>query len=296
MTDALATVRDFFRYAATEFTRTELFFGHGSDNAIDEAAFLVLETLSLPIDDINPWLDARLTAPERARMLDLIEKRVSTRKPAAYLLNKAYLGGAPFYVDERVLTPRSYIAEILVNPPAFFPNAEDVYSVLDLCTGSGCLAILAAHAFPNATVAGADVSADALKVAARNVADYGLETRVALKHGDLFAPLHGEKFDLIITNPPYVDAEAMSSLPAEFRAEPALALAAGDDGMDVVRRIIKEAPGHLNAGGGLLCEFGTGREILERDYPDTPFLFLDSETSEGEMFWLTCEDFPAPAR
>ena len=170
-----------------------------------------------------------------------------------------------------------------------------VHSVLDLCTGSGCLAILAAHLFPNAKIFGADISADALEVAARNVADYGLETRVTLKQGDLFAPLRSEKFDLIITNPPYVDADAMASLPVEFRAEPALALAAGVDGMDVVRRIIKEAPRHLNAGGGLLCEFGTGREILERDYPDTPFLFVDSEMSEGEMFWLACQDFPGAA-
>lgn len=291
MTAELKTVRDFLRYAVTTFTRAELYFGHGAGTAVDEAAFIVLEGLSLPIDDINPWLDARLTTAEKERLAALIDARVTTRKPAAYLLNKAYVQGLPFYVDERVIVPRSYIGEILAGEPAFLPAPQDVRSVLDLCTGSGCLAILAALNFPDAEAHASDVSADALEVAARNIADYGLEDRVTLHHGDLFEPLAGRKFDLIITNPPYVDEQAMTALPPEYRAEPALALAGGADGLDIVRRILAEAPTHLNAGGGILCEFGIGREILEEEYADLDFLWPHSEEGEGEVFWLPREGF-----
>jgi ribosomal protein L3 glutamine methyltransferase len=291
MTAELRTVRDFLRYAVTRFTRAELYFGHGAGTAVDEAAFIVLESLSLPIDDINPWLDARLTAAEKTRLSELIESRVATRKPAAYLLNKAYVQGVPFFVDERVIVPRSYIGEILAGEPAFLPAPTDVRSILDLCTGSGCLAILAAFAFPDAEVHAVDLSADALAVARRNVADHALESRVTLHEGDLFAPLGKRKFDLVLTNPPYVDAEAMAALPPEFRAEPALALAGGEDGLDIVRRILAEAPARLNAGGGLLCEFGTGREILEEEYAHFDFLWPSSEEGDGEVFWLTREGF-----
>jgi ribosomal protein L3 glutamine methyltransferase len=291
MSDDLLTVRDFFRYGVSAFTRAGLHFGHGAANVIDEAAYIVLEALALPIDDINPWLDARLTAAERERLGGLIKARVETRKPAAYLLNKAYVRGFPFYVDERVIVPRSYIGELLAVGPAFLPRTEDVRSVLDLCTGSGCLAILAAHAHPDATVDAVDISKDALAVAARNIADYGLEGRVRLIESDLFAALGARNYDLIITNPPYVDADAMAALPPEFRAEPALALAGGGDGLDIVRRILAEAPAHLSERGGLLCEFGFGRDILERDYAHLPFLWPDTEGSEGEVFWLTRADF-----
>jgi ribosomal protein L3 glutamine methyltransferase len=292
MTGDLATIRDFFRRAVTSFTRAGLVFGHGATNAIDEAAFLILEALSLPIDDINPWLDAHLTADERGRLAALIEARVKTRKPAAYLVNKAYIQSVPFYVDERVIVPRSYIGEILAGDAAFLPPAEDVGSVLDLCTGSGCLAILAAFAFPDAAVVGAELSAAALEVAARNVRDHGLEDRVMLIQGDLFAPLGARKFDLILANPPYVRAEAMTAFPPEYRAEPAMAHAGGADGLDLVRRIIADARAHLTGAGGLLCEIGSGRDILERDFPDLPFLWLDSEESEGEVFWLARADLP----
>lgn len=292
MTGDLVTIRDYFRRAVTSFNRAGLEFGHGAANAIDEAAFLILEALSLPIDDINPWLDARLTAEERGRLAALIEARVAARKPAAYLVNRAYIQGVPFYVDERVIVPRSYIGEILAGDAPFLPPAEDIGSVLDLCTGSGCLAILAALAFPEAVVAGADLSAAALEVAARNVRGHGLEGRVTLVEGDLFAPLGQRKFDLILANPPYVDAEAMAAFPPEYRAEPAMAHAGGADGLDLVRRIIIDARAHLTEGGGLLCEIGTGRDRLERDFPDLPFLWLDTEESEGEVFWLSRADLP----
>jgi ribosomal protein L3 glutamine methyltransferase len=291
MTAEFKTVRDFLRYAVSRFTRAGLCFGHGAGTALDEAAFIVLESLSLPIDDINPWLDARLTTAEKARLSELIETRVATRKPAAYLLNKAYVQGVPFYVDERVIVPRSYIGEILAAEPAFLPAPTDVRTILDLCTGSGCLAILAAFAFPDAEVHAVDLSADALAVARRNVADHGLEHRITLHEGDLFAPLGKRAFDLILTNPPYVDAQAMTALPPEFRAEPALALAGGEDGLAIVRSILAEAPARLNAGGGLLCEFGTGREILEAEYAHLDFLWPSSEEGEGEVFWLMREGF-----
>ncbi|MFN0024287.1 MAG: 50S ribosomal protein L3 N(5)-glutamine methyltransferase [Parvularculaceae bacterium] len=291
MTSGLETVRDFFRYAVSAFTTARLAFGHGATSAVDEAAYIVLEALALPIDDINPWLDARLTAPEKERLTALIADRIKTRKPAAYLLNKAYVQGLPFYVDERVIVPRSFIGEILGGNAAFLMARADVTSVLDLCTGSGCLAILAALAFPEADVHACDISADALDVARRNVADHGLEDRVMLHAGDLFAPLGRRTFDLIVTNPPYVDDAAMMALPPEFNAEPRLALAGGADGLDIVRRILAEAPARLNAGGGLLCEFGTGRDILEAEYPHLPFLWPSSHDGDGEVFWLTCEDF-----
>ncbi len=291
MTAELKTVRDFLRYAVTTFTRADLYYGHGAGTAIDEAAFIVLEALSLPVDDINPWLDARLTALEKERLAALIDARVTTRKPAAYLLGKAYVQGLPFYVDERVIVPRSYIGEILAGEPAFLPAPQDVRSVLDLCTGSGCLAILAALNFPGAEVHASDVSADALAVAARNIADFGLEDRITLHHGDLFEPLAGRKFDIIITNPPYVDEQAMTALPPEYGAEPEIALAGGADGLDIVRRILAAAPARLNADGGILCEFGTGREILEEEYAHLDFLWPQTEEGEGEVFWLTREAF-----
>lgn len=291
MTDDLLTVRDFFRFAVTEFTRAKLHFGHGATNAVDEAAFLALEALSLPIDDINPWLDARLTREERQRLRSLIDARVATRKPAAYLVNKAYIQGVPFYVDERVIVPRSYIGELLAREAEFLPAPDNVGSVLDLCTGSGCLAILAAYAYPEAEICAVDLSGAALDVARRNIDEHGMAARISLFEGDLFAPLGARKFDLILTNPPYVDAEAVASFPPEYRAEPVIAHAGGADGLDIVRRIIAEAPAHLEGKGGICCEFGTGRDILETEYPDLPFLWPDTEESEGEIFWLTREDF-----
>ena len=295
----LLTVRDFIRYGVSRFNAAGLSYGHGTSTAFDEAVFMVLETLRLPIDQLDPFVDARLTAPERQAVAEMLEARVATRKPASYLTNKAYIQGFPFYVDERVIVPRSYIGELLFSDyfgGEEFALVEDppaVERVLDLCTGSGCLAILAAQVFPEAQIDAVDLSTDALEVARRNVTDYGLEDRIALHHGDLFAPLKGRKYDVILTNPPYVDAEAMGALPPEFRQEPAMALAAGDDGMDIVRRILKEASKHLTEEGGLLCEFGTGREILEQDYPKLDFLWLETTNSFGELFWLTRDQLKA---
>lgn len=284
-TDELLTVRDFIRYGVSCFNKAGLGYGHGTDNAFDEAAYLVLETLHLPVDQLEPYLEARLTLPERAAVAKILAQRVKTRKPAAYLTRKAYIQGVPFYVDERVLVPRSFIGELLCSDEADL--AGDPASILDLCTGSGCLAVLAAHVFPDATVDAADLSPDALAVAKINVAASGCEDRITLYKGDLFKPLKGRQYDLIISNPPYVDAEAMAELPPEYRHEPKTALASGPDGLDIVRKILKEAPDYLSKNGGLLCEVGRGRYILEAEYPRLDFLWLDTETSEGEVFWLT---------
>lgn len=292
----LLTVRDFLRYGVSRFSAAGLVHGHGATTAHDEAAFLVLETLKLPVDRLDPYLDARLTTPERKAVADIIDARVRTRKPAAYLTKRTYIQGVPFYVDERVIVPRSYIGELLFGELfggdgfTLVEDPTEVESVLDLCTGSGCLAILAAQIFPNAKVDAVDLSADALEVARINVADHGLEDRVTLFQGDLFAPLKGRKYDVIITNPPYVSDESMAGLPPEYKHEPAMALAGGGvEGLDIVRKILKQAPKFLNPEGGLLCEFGTGREALDAMYPDAEFLWLETADSFGEVFWLTRE-------
>ncbi|WP_421700365.1 50S ribosomal protein L3 N(5)-glutamine methyltransferase [Ancylobacter sp.] len=299
--DDLKTVRDFVRYAVSRFAKAGIAFGHGTSEPLDEAAFMVLEGLNLPVDDLSPWLDARLTHEERLRLTDLIERRCTTRQPAAYLLGRTYIGGVPFRTDKRAIVPRSFIGELMAGELftggdySLVPQPETVGRVLDLCTGSGCLAILAAMTFPNAEIDAVDLSPEALTLAAENVAEHGLEDRVRLLEGDLFGPLQGEVYDLIITNPPYVDEEAMAALPAEYRHEPSLAFAGGPDGLDIVRRILAEAPAHLSPGGGLICEFGTGKEILQAEYPHLPFLWLDTEDSEGEVFWLSAADLTVNA-
>ncbi len=288
--DELLTLRDWLRYAVSRFSAAGLSYGHGTDTALDEAAFLILSALSLPIDQLDPWLEARLTSGERARLAALIEQRVTTRKPAPYLVNQAWIRGRPFYVDERVIVPRSYIGELLDDGlSAVVADPEAVTSVLDLCTGSGCLAILAALAFPNATVDAVDVSSEALEVAARNVADYGLEDRLTLHRSDLFSALGGRTYDLVLSNPPYVTAEAVAAFPPEYRAEPELAHLGGADGLDIVRRILKAAADHLNPDGILVVEVGRARAALETEYPSLPFLWLDTEQSEGELFALPAE-------
>jgi len=284
----LKTIRDVLRYAVTRFNKAGLEHGHGTSSVIDEAAFLILETLKLPVDDINPWAEARLTPGELKELGDLIETRITTRKPAAYLVKRVYMQGVPFYVDERVIVPRSYIGEmmakgLLSDLEVDFQAAE---SVLDLCTGSGCLAILAASQFPNAEIHAADLSKDALEVAKINVKEHGLTDRITLHQGDLFKPLGKQKFDFIISNPPYVAKAEVDAFPPEYQAEPVMAHLGGDDGFDLVRKLITEAPKHLNAGGGLLCEVGTGGEILEAEFPGLNFFWLDSEESEGEVFFL----------
>jgi ribosomal protein L3 glutamine methyltransferase len=284
----LITIRDLLRYAVSRFRAAKLAHGHGATTALDEAAFLILEALHLPVDDINPWLDARLTEAERQQVLDLIEARIATRKPAAYLLKKTYMHGVPFYVDERVIVPRSYIGELLVKGDldAVVPDLAGAQSVLDLCTGSGCLAILAAHHFPDATIHASDVSKDALDVAKINLADHEMTDRITLHHGDLFKPLAGKKFDVIITNPPYVAKAEVAAFPPEYQAEPELAHLGGTDGLDIVRRILREAPKHLAKNGTLICEIGTGRDIIDDEFSELALTWLDTEESEGEVLML----------
>jgi ribosomal protein L3 glutamine methyltransferase len=290
----LATVLDFIRYAVTRFSEAELAFGQGTYDAAEEATFLIGQGLRLPVDGIVPFLPARLTGAERRRIFALIEKRIRLRMPAAYLLNCAYLQGLPFYIDRRVIVPRSYLAELLFGDvfggDEPLRDANAVTRVLELCTGSGCLAVLACKVFANATVDAVDISDEALAVAAINRAKHDLQDRIALHEGDLFAPIGGASYDVILVNPPYVTAKAVADLPAEFSHEPRLAHEGGADGMDIVRRILAEASAHLRDDGGLLCEVGRGRPILERDYPEMDFLWLDTAESSGEVFWL-----PAPA-
>ena len=292
----LCTVRDMMRFAVSRFTEAGLFFGHGSDNAWDESAYLLLHTLNLPLDRLEPFMDARLTSDERALVLKIIRRRISERLPAAYLTNEAWLGEHRFYVDRRVIVPRSHIAELLreqLSPWIDDPWA--VQSTLDLCTGSGCLAILAALAFPESTVDALDISPDALAVARRNVDDYGLESRVNLIESDAFAAVPGKRYDVIISNPPYVNAESMADLPEEYLREPVLALASGEDGLDFTRILLREANDHLNPGGLLVVEIGNNRDELEQAFPDTPFTWLDTAAGDGFVFMLRKEELPTGA-
>jgi ribosomal protein L3 glutamine methyltransferase len=291
----LHTLLDFVRYAVSRFVEAKLVFAHGTTDPVAEAAFLVCETLHLAPEQFELFANARVTAAESKKLLGLIERRVATRKPAAYLVNKIYMRGLPFYVDERVIVPRSYIGELLDQhfggeDGSLIDDPAAVQSVLDLCTGSGCLAILASRSFPKARIDAVDISKDALEVAARNVADYALQDRISLHRGDLFKPLGANRYDLIISNPPYVDAEGMAALPRECRFEPKLALDGGADGLDIVRRILDEAGKHLTPHGGLLCEIGRGRELLEAAFPQLPLLWLDTEDSDGEVFWIAAND------
>lgn len=294
----LVSVRDWLRYAVTRFEMSGLVYGHGTDNAVDEAAFLILATLHLPIEDAGPWLDCRLTLEERARICGLIEARVSTRKPAPYLVQQAYIGGHKFYVDDRVIVPRSFIGELLHRGQlaAFLAAGEDTRSILELCTGSGCLAILAALAFPDAAVTAIDISKDALDVARKNVATYGLEAQITLLPSDLFEGVPQRRFDLIIANPPYVTQDAVDAFPPEYRAEPELAHLGGADGLDIVHRILERAGDFLTPQGTLIVETGQARETLEAARPDLPFLWIDTETSEGEVFALTANELAAGTR
>lgn len=293
-TNDLLTVRDWLRYGVSRFNEAKLVYGHGTETALDEAAFIILATLHLPVDDLAPWLDARLTTTERAAVFQAIDQRVATRKPASYITGVAYIGSNKFHVDERVIVPRSFIGELLTKDEQLLTSAEPwrINRILDLCTGSGCLAILAALTFPNATVDAADISADALEVAKINVAEYGLEDRIRLIKSDVFSGLSGERYDVIICNPPYVTTDAVAAFPPEYRAEPQLAHLGGDDGLDIVRRLMKEARAHLTPSGTLVVEVGQANETVEAEYPDIDFLWLDTETTEGEVFSLGAGDLP----
>lgn len=294
-TDDLQTLRDWLRWSVSRFTEAGLCFGHGTDNAWDEAVWLITALLHVPRDRLDVLLDARLTRDERLALLAALERRIVHRVPTAYLVHEAWLGDFRFHVDERVIVPRSYFAELLadgfapwITEPAF------VERTLDLCTGSGCLAILMAHAFPNAQVDAVDISPEALAVAVHNVADYGLEAHIELIESDLFAQIPADRrYDLIVCNPPYVTAEAMAALPPEYRHEPALALAAGDDGLDVVRRILASARPHLTDDGVIAIEVGHNRDLVEDAFPDLPVVWLDTDTAEGKVFLVQAADLPA---
>ena len=285
----LRTPRDLLRFCTSRFNQARLSFGHGSDNAHDEAAYLILHTLHLPLDTLEPYLDAALLPEEIDAVLSLAERRVNERLPMPYLTRQAWQGDFEFYVDERVLIPRSFIYEQLGEPIA--PWTGDSYSihrVLDLCTGSGCLAIQAACHYPEAQVDAADLSPEALEVAAINVANYGLEERVRLIQSDLFANLSGT-YDLIISNPPYVNAESVAALPAEYLHEPEMALGSGEDGLDATRQILQHAPRFLNPHGVLLVEIGHNREALEAACPQLPFLWPEQSDGGSSVFLLTRE-------
>jgi ribosomal protein L3 glutamine methyltransferase len=291
----LTTVLDLVRYAASHFNAAKLIYGFGTDDAVGDAVLLVCGALHLAPTDFDAFAPARVSSRERDRIFDLIEARLTARKPVPYLINRVYMRGVPFYIDERAIIPRSYLGEIIEGElfsgeDAALVDPHAVERVLDLCTGSGCLAVLAAAQFPNAMVDAVDVSSDALAVAAINVSDHGLADRIALHQGDLFTPLGGQRYDLILTNPPYVDAAGMAGLPPECRYEPENALDGGNDGIDVVRRIIDEAGAHLTEYGGLLCEVGRGRSTIEQNYPGRNFLWLDSERSSAEVFWINAGD------
>lgn len=281
------TIRDLLRYGVTRLNQAGAFFGHGSATAYDEAAYLILHTLHLPLDMLDPFLDARLIESEIHSVVEILDRRARLRVPAAYLTQEAWLGESRFYVDDRVIVPRSFLAELI--PGQFSPwveKPEKVNHILDMCTGSGCLAILLALAFPDAAVDAVDVSADALAVSARNVKDYALESRVHLIESDAFNALKDRRYDLIISNPPYVDQASMSKLPKEYRQEPELALAGGADGLDFVKKLLRQSRGHLARGGYLVVELGHNRTVLEKTFPDMPFTWVSVSGGDDLVFLL----------
>jgi len=291
--EELFTLRDWLRFAVSRFEQSGIFFGHGTLNSYDEAVWLIMAALHLPQDTLDNFLDARLTESERKHLAHLINRRITERIPTAYLVREAWLGDFKFYVDERVIVPRSFIAELLREQlMPWIENPDEVVSVADICTGSGCLAILAAHAFPNADVDAIDISDDALAVARRNISDYGLDEHVAPIKSDMLSALAGKRYDIILSNPPYVDAPSMETLPQEYRQEPGLALASGDDGLDHTHTLLRETAEHLNPGGLLIVEIGHNREVLEATYPELPFTWLEVSAGDQFVFLLTREQLP----
>jgi ribosomal protein L3 glutamine methyltransferase len=284
----LLTIRDWLRYAVSQFEASDIFYGHGTDNAYDEAVWLVMSALHLPMDTLNNFFDARITNVERSKLSQLLEQRISSHTPTAYLVKEAWLQGLKFFVDERVLVPRSFIAELLnddLNPWIEYP--ELVESAADICTGSGCLGIMLASAFPNAAVDVVDISTDALDVANINIANYGLEDQITAIQSDMFTALKGRKYDVIISNPPYVDAPSMAELPAEYRNEPQIALGSGNDGLDHTHTLLREAGHYLNENGILIVEIGHNRDALQAAYPNIAFNWLEVSSGNEFVFLLT---------
>ena len=287
--EGLFTIQDFVRWGASRFNAEDLFFGHGTDNALDEAAHLVLHALHLPPDLSATYRECRLTYPERSQVAELLERRVSERKPAAYLTNRAWFAGLEFYVNENVLVPRSPLAELVEAGFDPWVDPEAVGRVLDLCSGSGCIGIACAVYLPEAEVDLADVSSKALEVASRNLARHRLEDRVRVLESDLFAGVGERQYDVIVSNPPYVSAAELATLAEEFRKEPQLGLAGGESGLDLVLRILCDAPDYLNEGGVLVVEVGNSAPELERRFPDLPFLWLDFERGGEGVFLIKRE-------
>lgn len=290
-TSALLTIRDWLRYTVSQFEQSDIFFGHGTDNSYDEAVWLMMSALHLPMDTLENFLDARLTDAECAHLTHLLDLRIHHHTPTAYLVKEAWLQGYKFYVDERVIVPRSFIAELLqdgLQPWIEYP--ELIQSAADICTGSGCLGVLLAEAFPEAQIDVVDISPDAIVVANINIANYALQDQVHAIQSDMFSALKGKTYDLIISNPPYVDAPSMATLPAEYRNEPQLALGSGEAGLDHTHTLLKEAAQHLNDEGILVVEIGHNRDALHAAYPDLPFTWLDTSSGDQFVFMLTKED------
>ncbi|WP_020167952.1 MULTISPECIES: 50S ribosomal protein L3 N(5)-glutamine methyltransferase [Methylotenera] len=296
LTEELFTIRDWLRFTVSQFEKAEVFFGHGTDNSYDEAVWLVMSALHLPHDTLNNFLDAVITEQERKHLAHLIEQRITKRTPTAYLVREAWLRGFKFYVDERVIVPRSFIAELLdfneegehgLQP--WIEHPELINSAADICTGSGCLGILLANAFPDATIDVVDISTDAIAVANINISNYGLQDQITAIQSDMFTALQGKTYDLIISNPPYVDAPSMAALPLEYQNEPQLALGSGADGLDHTHTILREAANYLNDDGLLIVEIGHNRDALLDAYPDLAFTWLTVESGNQYVFLLTKE-------
>ncbi len=294
----LITIRDWIRFAVSEFEASDIFYGHGTDNAYDEAVWLTMSALHLPMDTLENFLDARLITSERTKLAGFITQRITEHTPTAYLVKEAWLQGLKFYVDERVLIPRSFIAELLNNDSntsdsgnwslsPWIEYPEMVESAADLCTGSGCLSVLLAAAFPNAAIDAIDISQDAIDVANINIENYGLEAQITAIKSHMFQALKGKKYDVIISNPPYVDAPSMTALPAEYQNEPQIALGSGVAGLDHTHTILREAANHLNDDGILIVEIGHNREALEAAYPNIIFNWLDVSSGNEFVFLLT---------
>jgi ribosomal protein L3 glutamine methyltransferase len=294
MTTSFSTIRDLLRYAVSRFNEAQLAFGHGSANAYDEAAYLVLHTLHLPLDTLEPFLDAHLTQAEISAVLGVIERRVTERVPAAYITREAWMHGCRFHVDERVIVPRSLIGELLADGlQPYVADPDETSAVLELCTGSACLAILAAHAFPNADIDAVDLSPEALEVARINVSEYALNERIVLFEGDLFAPLPERCYDVIIANPPYVNAQSMRALPAEYQHEPKMALAGGEDGMEIVGRILRQARNWLADDGVLVVEIGNERANVEAAFGGLDLVWLSTSAGDDSVFLVQASDLPS---
>lgn len=282
--DGLESILDYIRWGATLFQQSGLYFGHGTDNAFDEARFLVFHTLHLPWEVPDHYLNAQLSYQERQKVTELFRQRIETRKPAAYLIGEAWFAGLKFFVNENTLVPRSPIAELIDRDFLGWVDCEEVSYVLDMCTGSGCIGIASLKALPNARVDLVDISEEALEVARKNVAYYHLEARAEVIQSDLFTQLQGRKYDLIISNPPYVDRIEMEALPPEFQHEPRLGLEAGEDGLDLVRRMLAEAKDYLTEEGVLIVEVGVSQFYLEQSYPELPFYWFEFESGGEGVF------------